>query len=269
MQGEGSKSRVPRKSLRFNLRGYSFVLTEIGLILSLMTIIGALKADLHFGEGIEVAEVERPIVELEDIEATEHLKKPPPPPRPAPPVMISDDEVLEEDILEIDAEIDIEAVLDVPPPPPAPPTRDETEPDIFVVVEEMPVLIGGMAHLRSLVEYPEPAAKAGMEGLVIVKFVVETDGSPASITVSKSAGGILDDAALRAVSQLKFIPGRQRGIPVRGALLATRPLSIDRRARGLNALQATTCVRVPVRRTRNRSSAHPSSSRRRYPPCRG
>ncbi len=59
------------------------------------------------------------------------------------------------------------------------------------------------------------ARKAGMEGLVVVGFVVEPDGSISSIHVIKSAGKILDQAAIEAVKKLHFKPGKQRGKPVR------------------------------------------------------
>jgi protein TonB len=179
-------------------------------------VIGALQIDLRFEQALEIPEVKHAVVEMEEIDQTQQIERPPPPPRPSPPVAVADDVVLEDEVLDIDAEIDLDLAAEVPPPPPPPdPSGEEVEPDIFVVVEEMPVLIGGMERLRDLVVYPEIAVKAGMEGLVIVQFVVETDGRPTRIEVLKSAGGLLDTAAVSAIRELEFIPGKQRGVPVR------------------------------------------------------
>ena len=54
-----------------------------------------------------------------------------------------------------------------------------------------------------------------MEGLVIVQVVVEPDGTGSNPIVAKSAGKVLDDAAIEAVKQLRYKPGRQRGRAVR------------------------------------------------------
>jgi protein TonB len=215
MAGERPKSRIPRKSSPLTLRGANFLLTEVGLIIALLTVIGALQVDLRFEQEFDIPDVEQAVVEMEEVDQTEQIKRPPPPPRPRPPVVVTDDVVLEDEVLDIDAEIDLNFEAEVPPPPPPDRSEEEADPDIFVVVEEMPELIGGLARLKELVVYPEIAVKAGMEGLVIVQFVVEKDGRPANATVIKSAGGILDSAAVEAVRKLEFTPGRQRGVPVR------------------------------------------------------
>lgn len=211
-----SDSRIARNLGQSKLRVYYFVLIEVGLIFSLIMVIGALKIDIEFEDEFVVPDVEQAVVEMEEIEQTEHIERPPPPPRPQPPVMVPDDEILEDEIIDIDAEIDLDDLADAPlPPPPPDPYEEDPEPEIFVVVEEMPVLKGGLERLQGLVEYPEMAVKAGLEGLVIVQFVVETDGNPTNAVVVKSAGSILDEAALEAVEKLEFIPGKQRGVPVR------------------------------------------------------
>lgn len=197
------------------LRRWYPVLIELGLALSLAAVSGLSLLDLRLGQSFEIPETTPAVVKLEDITQTEHIDKPPPPPRPAPPIQVPDESVLEDEILEIDAEIDIDTPAELPPPPPPATDGQEEEPEIFVVVEEMPKLIGGMEHLQELITYPELAVKAGIEGLVIVTFVVERDGSTSDAEVLKSAGDLLDQEALEAVSKLEFTPGRQRGKPVR------------------------------------------------------
>ncbi|HLE55611.1 MAG TPA: energy transducer TonB, partial [Rhodothermia bacterium] len=191
------------------------VLFEVGLCLSLLTLIGVLHIDIRVTQAFEINDVAPVVVNLEDIAQTAHIEKPPPPPRPAPPVEVPDEAELDDEVLEIDAEIDIDAPVDLPPPPPPPQSDDEIEPEIFVIVEEMPVLIGGMERLHDLIRYPELAIKAGIEGLVVVTFVVEPDGSISNREVVRSSGELLDNAALDAVGKVRFTPGKQRGKPVR------------------------------------------------------
>src|SRR5699024_9743889 len=65
-------------------------------------------------------------------------------------------------------------LLDKPPTPikPKPPTDE----DIFIAVEQQPKLIGGIQQLQSHVTYPKSCAEAGIEGRVIIQFVVDEDG---------------------------------------------------------------------------------------------
>lgn len=87
--------------------------------------------------------------------------------------------------------------------------------DPFVVVEEMPKLIGGLASVQSKVEYPELAKRAGIEGKVVLQFIVNENGDVENPKVVKGIGGGCDEAAVAAVSKAKFEPGIQRGKPVR------------------------------------------------------
>jgi protein TonB len=93
------------------------------------------------------------------------------------------------------------------------PSREETE--VFIVVEEMPQVIGGTQAVYKHLEYPPVARMAGIEGMVVVQFVVNTNGEPVNLEVVRSAAPPLDEAALAAVEKLRFIPGKQRGTPVR------------------------------------------------------
>jgi len=86
----------------------------------------------------------------------------------------------------------------------------------FVVVEEMPMYPGGeMELLKFIVDnthYPDSARTAGIEGRVIVRFIVTTEGNTDGISVIKGVHPLLDAEALRVVSMLKgFKPGIQGG----------------------------------------------------------
>ncbi|HCD51528.1 MAG TPA: hypothetical protein DEQ34_03710 [Balneolaceae bacterium] len=87
--------------------------------------------------------------------------------------------------------------------------------DFFVVVEEMPELIGGLKSVQSKVLYPEMALRAGIEGRVTVQFIVNENGEVENPKIVRGIGGGCDEAALAAVSEAKFKPGIQRGKPVR------------------------------------------------------
>lgn len=82
-------------------------------------------------------------------------------------------------------------------------------------VEEMPELAGGLDTLQSLIQYPEQAQEARVEGRVFVEFVVTETGSVEEALVRRGVHPALDAEALRVVRLLKFRPGQQRGRPVR------------------------------------------------------
>ena len=94
---------------------------------------------------------------------------------------------------------------------------DNEEP--YVVVEEMPMYPGGdEALLRFISEntnYPEGARAYKIEGRVIIRFIVTKDGDIDAISVMRGVNPLLDNEAVRVVSNLKsFKPGMQGGKPV-------------------------------------------------------
>jgi periplasmic protein TonB len=84
-----------------------------------------------------------------------------------------------------------------------------------VVVEDMPELIGGLAELQRNIRYPDRARRAGIEGRVIVQFIVNEAGKVENPVVVRGIGGGCDEEAIRAVQNASFKPGKQRGKPVR------------------------------------------------------
>jgi len=101
------------------------------------------------------------------------------------------------------------------PPSPASGEGNAAEEDFFVVVEEMPELIGGLVSIQRDINYPEMARRAGIEGRVYIQFIVNENGDVENPRVIRGIGGGADEEALRAVKQAKFKPGVQRGQPVR------------------------------------------------------
>lgn len=82
------------------------------------------------------------------------------------------------------------------------------------VVETMPKLIGGLASIMSKVVYPEEARKAGVEGRVVVQFIVNEEGTVVDPVIVKGIGSGCDEAAIEAVRNAKFEPGLQDNTPV-------------------------------------------------------
>lgn len=208
--------KVTGKDWRLNYR----MSVEIGFALSLFLLVALVRAPLtQSTDAFEITLAKQEVVTIEEIQQTKQPEKAPPPPRPPVPVEVADDTVIDDDELELDATLDIgEVTTFLPPPPPEPEEEEETEDElaeIFVVVEEMPEIIGGPGMIYEHLEYPPIARQAQMEGLVIVGLVIEKDGTGSNFSVVKSAGKVLDDAALDAVKKLRYKPGKQRGRAVR------------------------------------------------------
>ncbi len=111
-----------------------------------------------------------------------------------------------------------EIAVAAPPPPPAP--KPEVATKVFDVVEEMPSFPGGqgalMSYLASNIKYPVVAQENGVQGRVIVSFVVERDGSISDVKVARSVDPSLDREAQRVVKGMpKWKPGKQNGSAVR------------------------------------------------------
>ena len=90
---------------------------------------------------------------------------------------------------------------------------------IFRHVEQMPEFPGGEAALMRFINenlrYPVAAIENGIQGRVMVQFVVTKDGSVDDVTVLHGVDSALDQEAIRVCKTLpKFIPGKQNGQPV-------------------------------------------------------
>ena len=91
---------------------------------------------------------------------------------------------------------------------------------VFEVVEQMPSFPGGdkalLEYLSNNIKYPVVAQENGVQGRVVVSFVVEKDGSITDVKVVRSVDPSLDKEAQRVVKSMpKWIPGKQNGSAVR------------------------------------------------------
>jgi periplasmic protein TonB len=202
-----------------NLRNYYVVLLETGLLFALIILVILFRIKITITQPEIIKVVEHEEIEIEEIVQTEQREMLPPPPRPPVPVSVPNHAIIEDVDIIIDAELRFDSFLTVPDAPPPPPPKEEEfeEPEegFFVVVEQMPVLIGGLAAMQNEVRYPEMALRANIQGRVVVQFIVNERGDVENPRVIRGIGGGCDEEAIRVVSKMKFVPGMQRGRPVR------------------------------------------------------
>lgn len=113
------------------------------------------------------------------------------------------------------------------------------EDEIFKVVEKQPEFPGGMSemmkYLQKNIKYPAICQKQGIQGRVIVQFVVDTDGSIKDAHVLNPVNPHLDKEALRVVNSMpKWKPGMQKGknVRVRFTIPVTFKLSTPKSTKG-------------------------------------
>jgi periplasmic protein TonB len=201
------------KNPKVNLRAKYQRFFEISLILSLTILITAFKYFPRIETHYVVSEQPPVIINVQDIQQTKQSFKRPPPPRPA--IVIADP--IDDDPVDIDlppSDINTNDYIKVPP------QRDDgkkiVKPEpFFDIAEEMPSPVGGLQAFLSKITYPEIARQLGIQGKVYVLAYVNETGDVVSAEVVKGVGAGLDEAALKAVMETKFIPGKQRGKAVK------------------------------------------------------
>lgn len=208
-----AKKVNPNTALKSNYSLYleAGLIVAIGLVLILFKIPFNLKNDRSF------TQPEQETVKMQDIVQTKQDEAPPPPPEPEVPQAVPNNAVISDAPVNLNAELDINAPLNIPPPPPPSEQTDKEKNRnrIFIVVQKMPSLIGGLPGLQKQIKYPKLAEEAGIEGTVYVQFVVDQHGKVEDAKVIRGIGGGCDKEALRVVEQAKFTPGMQRGRPVK------------------------------------------------------
>lgn len=178
------------------------------------------QRDIEFDMSMRVQE---PVFTEELTPLTFPEIKPPPPPPSAPVIEIlqiapDDIELDEAYIPESEDTNEGVAVIYL-----APIVEEEIiviEEEIFEVVEVKPMFPGGdqalFAYLSKHIKYPSIPQELGVQGKVILQFVVDKDGSISHLSVVRSVDPHLDKEAIRVVQSMpKWSPGKQRGVPVR------------------------------------------------------
>jgi len=191
----------------------------------------------------------------EDIEMEPpRTAEPPPPPPPPPPPVIEEvpEEEVEEEVEFEDMTVEEETVVEAPPPEPEPepepvkekpkpkpPPPPEPEPEeevdeIFTIVQQMPRFPGCedmsgddtqkkqcaekkmLEYIYKNIKYPSIARENGIEGMVVLSFVIDKLGNITEPKILRDLGGGCGKEALRIVKGMpNWTPGKQRNKPVK------------------------------------------------------
>ena len=79
----------------------------------------------------------------------------------------------------------------------------------------MPEPVGGLPAIYKLIEYPEVAKKARVEGKVYVLAFINENGDVDDVKVVKGIGAGCNEATIEAVKKTKFLPGKMGGNPAK------------------------------------------------------
>ncbi|NNF01364.1 MAG: energy transducer TonB [Bacteroidia bacterium] len=209
-----------KKNPEADLEKKKTLFKQIGLAVALGAVLLAFEWKSYDSSLMDLGELQVDDTPEEMIPITKPEEKPPPPPPPPAPVLnIVEDDVEIENEIEIeetevddDTEIEIIEVFE----------EEEAieEPEIFMIVEQMPTFPGGEAalhgYLQKNIKYPPVARENGISGTVYVNFVVTETGSITDIKILRGIGGGCDEEAVRVIRSMpNWKPGKQRGKAVK------------------------------------------------------
>lgn len=89
--------------------------------------------------------------------------------------------------------------------------KDSERPVFVDFPDEIPSPEGGLVSIIKNIEYPEIARRMGIEGISVVTVTVNQNGVADEIKIIKSAGPVLDEAAIKTIYKTKFIAGKYKG----------------------------------------------------------
>lgn len=207
----------------------------LSLLLGLLVALSVVFVGLEWRSAVTQAQAQEKAFNPQDVEDVMNIEDQQKPDEPEPePEQAQQTEVQLPDELKIvgnDKEVIKPSFVSVDQDKPLPPPNiplgtknvqvdEEVDQAIFEVVEEQPEFPGGMEallkYLAKNINYPESAVDNGIQGKVMVRFVVERDGSVSAVETYKSVDPALDKEAVRVVKTLpKWKPGRQQGKAVR------------------------------------------------------
>ena len=212
-----------KKSPKADLEGKKTTGVLIGLVLILAAMFVAFEwterdVVITADSGIQEVAFEEEMVPITEQEEPKQAPPPPEAPKVEEVLQIADNDAnVEETTIQSNEDkgeaVEIKYV-------PAVVEEEVEEQQIFQVVEEMPEFPGGMAEcmkfLAKNIKYPTIAQENGVQGRVIVQFVVNKDGTIVDPVVVRSVDPYLDKEALRVIKAMpKWKPGKQRGKAVR------------------------------------------------------
>lgn len=209
----------PKKTKKADVDRKRSTFLLIGLMVALGGVIVAFEYEEPEPEPVKLTSNLMLEMDEEMIDVTQQKEKPPPPP-PPPKIEVVEDEVeIEEDQPEIE-EVDIDQETEIEMPVIEEPVEEVVAEEVFTIVEEMPEFPGGVQRMYEWIgqkiQYPQMEKESGIQGTVVVTFVVEKDGSISDVRVLKGVSKGIDAEAVRRVEQMpNWKPGKQRGKSVR------------------------------------------------------
>jgi len=183
---------------------YNKYLRWSALVAIVLILIGWLLSPNYVPNPYKLRQEEFEVVEIEEQEVIEL----PPPPKEAPPppkvIEAAPDEEVADDVEIADTLMDLDSAITS-----SMPSFDMGD-EGFVASSTNPKIVTWAKP-----EYPEMARRAQIEGTVIVKVLVGPDGAVKQAVVLQSVNPLLNNAAIDAAYRCKFVPGKQRNIPVK------------------------------------------------------
>ena len=211
-----------KKSPKADLTRTVGMFTNLGLAVAVGLTLAAFEYKSFDDSGLkDLGAVNDNFEELLDVPITEQPPPPPPPPPMEQPIIEEiPDEVEIEEKIDVNFDVDVKETTVIKEVVIAEAPVEEKADEIFDVVETQPnppgVMSGWNQYLSKNLKYPTQARRMGIEGTVIVVFVINTDGSIQDVEVLRGIGGGCDEEAVKVVQEApKWEPGKQRGRPVR------------------------------------------------------
>lgn len=223
-----------------HILAFAIIIVLVVFISLLPTLISTAKASSNKDtEGIKdeykitIIDVNKPVIEVPEVEPPKLIKELKTvafvPPVITPDEMVKEGETLKsvDDVLKTDAVVGIYDNPDGSLEPEAVPIEKvqvvEVEPKkdkVFNSVEIMPLFPGGEKEMYRFIgqnlKYPVPAQEANIQGKVVVRFVVDQNGSINDVEILRGIDPNCDKEALRVIKNMpKWVPGKQNGIPVK------------------------------------------------------
>lgn len=210
-----------KKNIKYDLERFKNLFLEIGLVISLCAVLMAFEWKKWDSNEESIIKTQYTDIPEELVQITRDI---PEPPKAQPQTtileIVKDDVDIQDDLninIEDDQNTKVDDFVDI---------KDNTtdaqiiEPEIFYVVEEEPTFPGGYEklteYLSNEITYPQVARESGIQGIVYVDFIIEPNGDITNVKAKRGIGGGCDEEAVRVVKNMpNWLPGKQRGIPVR------------------------------------------------------
>ncbi|MBK3517402.1 energy transducer TonB [Carboxylicivirga marina] len=211
-----------KKSKKADLERKRALFFQIGLIVTLGVVLVAFEWSSTDVSSNSLTMVDEEVLEEEapPITRQEEIQPPPPPPPPraADILQIVDNDVELDEELEIeDTDMDQDLEIDLSE---FEMQEEETEDQIFMIVEDMPEFPGGtgalLKYIAKNVKYPVICQENGVQGMVSVSFVIDEKGDVTNVKAFRGVDPNLEREAIRVVKSMpKWEPGKQRGKAVK------------------------------------------------------